>query len=80
MIVDLRRFLDAEQPYWLELDEVLNDIEKRLLVLSQVAKAGYVVSNFTPTRTLDVATATLPDLLNFVATLAQDFKDAGRLG
>lgn len=36
--------------------------------------AAYTVENYTPTRSLDAATATASDLANFLATLITDLK------
>jgi hypothetical protein len=37
-----------------------------------------VTGTFTETRTLDVATATLPDLIAFIATLVTDIQKRGQ--
>lgn len=42
--------------------------------------AGYTVSNYTETRTLNAGTATATDVANFVATLVSDLIAAGKIG
>lgn len=39
----------------------------------------YVVTNYTPTRTLDASTATVSDVADVLATLIADFIEAGIL-
>jgi len=39
----------------------------------------YVVSNYTPTRTLDASTATVSDVADVLCTLIADFIEAGTL-
>lgn len=38
---------------------------------------GFTVTGFTPTRTLDVSTATNADFMNFVATMIDDLQKRG---
>lgn len=63
------------------LQEIVNIIEDRLEALEQaINDNAYSVSNFTDeTRSLDGATATLSDTVDFLATLAQDMIDRGQL-
>lgn len=42
--------------------------------------AGYSVSNYTETRSLNAGTATATDVANFVATLVDDLISAGLIG
>ena len=43
------------------------------------ASAGWITSNVTPTRSLNVSTATTADIANVLATLIEDFKATGHL-
>lgn len=63
------------------VDQALLAIQQRIEVLEQEAGPDrYVISNnSSPTRTLDVSTATLGDVTAFLATLAEDLKGAGRI-
>lgn len=59
--------------------KIIGDIDKRFQDVER--KTGtYDVSNFVPTRSLDMATATPTDIGNFLATLVEDLQGAGRLG
>ncbi len=73
-ISDVPDTYDARQ-----MRQIVRDIEKRFLAL-EAAVSTYTVSNFTPTRTLNMATAGAPEIGNFLATLVSDMKKAGRLG
>jgi hypothetical protein len=46
--------------------------------IEQVFDDYTVTGTFTETRTLDVATATLPDLIAFIATLVTDIQKRGQ--
>lgn len=59
--------------------QIMRDLETRFGKLER-AVSTYTVSNFTPTRTLDMGTATADDIGNFLCTLVQDLQKAGRLG
>lgn len=55
------------------------DITARFAKLES-AVSVYNVTNFVVTRDLDMATATVTDIGNFLATLVSDLQNAGRLG
>jgi hypothetical protein len=59
--------------------QIVRDVETRFQNL-EAAVSKYTVSNFTPTRTLNMATAGAPEIGNFLATLVSDMQKAGRLG
>lgn len=61
------------------MNKIFRDIEKEFDLLKQPAQRGYTVSNLTKTRTLNVSTATLTDVANFVGTLVEDLKAVGKL-
>lgn len=50
------------------------DLEKVPLI------AGYSVTNYTETRTLDAGAASATDVANFVATIVADLIEAGFIG
>lgn len=52
-------------------------LEQRSVEDSAPHAIGYSVSNHTPTRSLNMATATATDIGNFVATLVSDLLLAG---
>jgi hypothetical protein len=57
---------------------IVKDIENRFAKVEQMA-GPYTISNFTPTRTLNMGTATATDIGNFLATLVSDLQAIGRL-
>lgn len=58
---------------------ILDDFQRQLNKVS--GRVGtYDVSNFVETRSLDMGTATVTDIGNFLATLVSDLQKAGRLG
>lgn len=59
---------------------ILQVIEQRLADVERILAEGYAITNGTTQRTLDVATATLPDVAQVLGTLVADLKIAGRLG
>lgn len=62
--------------------QILTEIDQRLEDLERALNAGnYIIANLgdNRVRTLDVSTATLDELRQFVATLVMDFKAVGRL-
>ncbi len=63
----------------IQFRQIIRDIESRFRAL-EAAVSTYTVSNFTPTRTLDMGTAGAAEIGNFLATLVSDMKKAGRLG
>lgn len=58
--------------------QIMRDLGQRFAKLERTA-GPYVLSNITPTRTLDMGTATATEIGNFVATLVQDLQSIGRL-
>lgn len=75
-----RRLVDIPDQYEARtFRRFAQDIQKRFAVLESAVQV-YEVSNYTPTRTLDMATAGAPEIGNFLATLVADLQNAGRLG
>lgn len=59
--------------------DALRQIENAsLLDVEQIMLEYTVTGAFTETRTLDTATATLPDVVNFLATLISDIQRGGQ--
>jgi hypothetical protein len=58
--------------------QIMRDIASRVAALEKTV-GPYVVENFTPTRTLDMATAGAPQIGNFIATLVSDLQAVGRI-
>lgn len=61
----------------------LREIEKVFVDISgenfRTRPGPYVVSNYSELRTLDAATATLPDVLNFICTITNDLISHGAI-
>lgn len=65
-----------DPPIW---RQIMRDLVARFGKLES-AVGTYTVTNFTPTRSLDMSVATSADIGNFLATLVSDLQNAGRLG
>jgi hypothetical protein len=75
-----KRLTDIPDPYDARtFRRFSQDIDARFRAL-EASVSVYTVTNFTPTRTLDMATAGAPQIGNFLATLVSDLQSAGRLG
>jgi hypothetical protein len=59
--------------------DMVRELELLVAELEQPASIGWTTSNVTPTRTLNVSTATLADVANVLATLIEDLKTRGDL-
>jgi hypothetical protein len=70
----------ADVPEWLRrlAQEIENDSNVDAEAIMR--EAFSVTGSWTPTRSLDVDTATLPDLLAFIATLITDIQTRGQRG
>lgn len=58
--------------------QIISDITARFAALESAA-GPYTITNFTPTRSLNMSVATATDIGNFVATLVSDLQAKGRL-
>lgn len=75
-----RRITDVPATYDVELwRQIMRDFDSRFRDLERTV-GTYTVSNYTPTRTLNMGTATATDIGNFLCTLVADLQGAGRLG
>lgn len=58
---------------------ILSDLGRRFDALER-ATGTYTVSNFVPTRTLDMTSTNATNIGNFLATLVSDLQAARKLG
>lgn len=58
---------------------VVSDLERQIDTVGK-AVGAYTVTGFTRVTSLDMATATVTDIGNFLCTLVQDLQKARRLG
>lgn len=63
-----------------EMEQLINQIEKTLIILSVIIQEGYSTSNVTTTRIFDADATTLAELADVVGTLIEDMKAKGYLG
>ncbi len=73
-ISDVPEFYDPSK--W---RKIIQDITNRFRAV-EASVGTYSVSNFTPTRTLNMGTATATDIGNFLATLVNDLQTVDKLG
>lgn len=59
---------------------IFHDLENRLISLESPVKTYDVTNAGAAVRSLDVTTATLSDVKDFLATLIKDLQAAGKIG